>query len=147
MDIIFQKKNFNVEKIISVFSDNNKNAGSIFTFIGKVRPKNKNKQVKSIDVEFYEKMAVVQMEKIIKILTNKYSILDYLVIHRFGKLYPGENIVLILVASSHRKQSFKFTEELIDWLKIKITFWKKENYLKHSSWLDQKESDRQIFDF
>lgn len=147
MDIIFQKKNFNVEKIIRVFSDNNKNAGSIFTFIGKVRPKNKNKQVKSIDVEFYEKMAIIQMEKIIKILTNKYSILDYLVIHRFGKLYPGENIVLILVASSHRKQSFKFTEELIDWLKIKITFWKKENYLKHSSWLDQKESDRQIFDF
>ena len=147
MNIIFQKKKFNVEKITREFSDNNLNAGSIFSFVGKVRPKNNNKQIKSIDIEFYEKMAIFQMEKIIKILKKKYPILDYLVIHRFGKLFPGENIVLILVASRHRKQSFKFTEELIDWLKIKITFWKKENYLKNSSWLDQKESDRRILDF
>ena len=147
MKIIFQEEDFNVEKNIKFFSESNKNAGSVFSFVGKVRPKNKNLKIKDIDIEFYEEMALYQMKKIINKLLKKYTILDYLVIHRFGKLNPGNNIVLILVASSHRKQSFRFTEELIDWLKIKITFWKKENYLRHSSWLEQNESDKKILDF
>ena len=78
-------------------------------------------------------------------LMKKYKILDYLIIHRFGKVKPQENILLVIVASEHRKAGFRFIEDLVDWLKIKITFWKKENYLNDYEWVEQKITDRKIF--
>ena len=145
MNIIFQKENFVIEKQISLFSKSNRiNEGAIVSFVGKVRRKNKDKKVLGIDIELYEQMAIFQTKKIIKNLKKKYKIIDYLFIHRFGKIKPGENIMLILVSSEHRKQSFGFSEELIDWLKIKVTFWKKEHFSKNSEWVSQKESDRKI---
>ena len=87
-------------------------------------------------------MAVVQMKKVLKKLNSQYNIQDYKIIHRYGRIYPGENIVLVLVASKHRKEGFRFIEDLVDWLKVKITFWKKENYIKNSEWVEQKEKDR-----
>ena len=50
-----------------------------------------------------------------------------------------------MVASQHRKEGFRFIEDLVDWLKIKITFWKKENYLNDYEWVEQKKTDRKIF--
>tara|TARA_A100001011_G_scaffold313262_1_gene331047 strand:- start:814 stop:1257 length:444 start_codon:yes stop_codon:yes gene_type:complete len=146
MNIIFQRKDFSVKKQIDQFSKNNKNSGAMFSFIGKVRNKKNGQVILSIDIEFYEKMALFQIKKIIRKLEQKYPITNYLVIHRFGNLKPGENILLILVSSKHRKQGFRFAEELIDWLKIKVTFWKKENFLRNSEWVSQKESDRLISD-
>ncbi len=145
MKVIFQKQNFVIEKQISLFSKTNKiNEGAIVLFVGKARHKYKDKKILSIDIELYEKMAIFQTKKIIKNLKKKYNILDYLLIHRFGKIKPGENIILILVSSEHRKQSFGFSEELIDWLKVKATFWKKEHFSKNSKWVSQKESDRKL---
>ena len=147
MKIIFQKNKFIESNYINKFSLDNKDSGAIFSFIGKVRPKNKNNYILSIDIELYEKMAQVQIKKIINKLMKKYLIDDYLVIHRHGKVKPGENIVLIVVASQHRKESFRFGEELIDWLKVKATFWKKENFSNGSEWVNQKETDREFIDF
>ena len=144
MKIIFQKESFLVKEKFEKFSKTNSAAGSIISFIGKVRPKNNNKKVIDIDIEIYKKMALVQMKKIVSKLKKKYKILDFLVLHRFGKVKPQENILLILVASEHRKEGFRFIEDLVDWLKIKITFWKKENYHNHSKWIEQKEDDKKI---
>ena len=145
MKIIFQKNDFNLEKQMDLFSKSNPhNAGAIFSFIGKVRPLSENKKIISIDIELYEKMAMYQTKKIILSLRKKYSIIDCLLIHRYGRIKPGQNIVLLLVSSEHRKQSFKFSEELIDWLKVKVTFWKKENFSKNSKWVSQKETDRKV---
>ena len=80
-------------------------------------------------------------------LMKKHFIDDYLVIHRYGKVKPGENIVLIVVASKHRKESFRFGEGLMDWLKVKATFWKKENFADGSEWVNQKKTDREFIDF
>ena len=147
MKILFQRKKFIESDFINKFSLNNKNSGAIFSFIGKVRPKNKNNYILSIDIELYEKMAQVQIKKIINKLKKKHLIDDYLVIHRYGIVKPGENIVLIVVASKHRKESFRFGEELMDWLKVKATFWKKENFSNGSEWVNQKETDREFIDF
>ena len=84
-------------------------------------------------------MALHQTNKIIDILVSKGGIIDYQVIHRFGKLLPSDNIVLILVASQHRKKGFFFIEDLIKWFKSKITFWKKEFYLNSSAWLKSQK--------
>ena len=92
-------------------------------------------------------MAQVQIKKIINKLMKKYLIDDYLVIHRYGRVKPRENIVLIVVASQHRKESFRFGEGLMDWLKVKATFWKKENFANGSEWVNQKETDKEFIDF
>ena len=147
MQILFQRKKFIESDFIKKFSSDNKNSGAIFSFIGKVRPKNHNNNVLSIDIELYEKMAHVQIKKIINKLMKKYLIDDYLVIHRYGMVKPRENIVLIVVASQHRKESFRFGEGLMDWLKVKATFWKKENFEDGSEWVNQKETDREFIDF
>ena len=147
MQIIFQKKKFIESDYINKFSLDNKNSGAIFSFIGKVRPKNQNNNILSVDIELYEKMALVQIKKIINKLKKKHLIDDYLVIHRYGKVKPGENIVLIVVASKHRKESFRFGEGLMDWLKVKATFWKKENFADGSEWVNQKKTDRELIDF
>ena len=147
MQIIFQKNNFFEGDFISKFSLHNVNSGAIFSFIGKARPTNQNQKILSIDIEFYEKMALVQIKKIINKLMKKHIIDDYLVVHRYGKVKPGENIVLIVVASKHRKDSFRFGEGLMDWLKVKATFWKKENFEHGSKWVNQKKADRGFIDF
>ena len=146
MQILFQRKKFSSD-FINKFSSDNKNSGAIFSFIGKVRPKNQNNNVLSIDIELYEKMAYFQINKIINKLMKKYLIDDYLVVHRYGRVKPSENIVLIVVASQHRKESFRFGERLMDWLKVKATFWKKENFVNGSEWVNQKETDKEFIDF
>ena len=146
MKIIFQKEKILNSKNLQLFTKDNNKSGAIISFIGKVRPTNIKKKIISIDIELYEKMAMVQMKKILKKLNSQYNIQDYKIIHRYGRIYPGENIVLVLVASKHRKEGFRFIEDLVDWLKVKITFWKKENYVKSSEWVEQKEKDRNLIE-
>ena len=124
MKIRIQKKNFDFAREINSFTKKNTNVGAVASFLGKVRKTKKNKQIISIDIECYKAMATFQIKKIVKKLNSKILINDYLIIHRYGKLLPNENIVLVLVASKHRKESFIFLESLIDWLKAKVSFWK-----------------------
>ena len=139
MKIYFQKKDFNLSIELNNFSKKNKKVGSIISFVGKVRPFNEKKKIESMEIYCYKRMALYQTKKIINILISDKDILDYMVIHRFGKLYPSENIILILVASKHRKEGFFFIEKLIKWFKSKITFWKKEFYLDSSTLLKSQK--------
>ncbi len=138
MRIIFQKKEFNIEKEVNFFSIRNNSVGSVISFVGKVRPINNGKKLRNIEISCYKKMASFQTKKIVtKFIDNK-KIDDYLVIHRFGVLKPSENIVIILVASKHRKEGFEFVDEVIKWFKTRITFWKKENYMNGGDWLEKQ---------
>ena len=139
MTIYFQEKDFNLSKELNSFSKKNKQVGSVISFVGKVRPYNNNNKLQSMEIDCYKKMALHQTKKIINILISKGGVVDYQVIHRFGKLFPSENIILILVASKHRKEGFFFIEKLIKWFKSKITFWKKEFYLNSSTWLGSQK--------
>ena len=139
MKIIFQKKKIYPERELKYFTKNNKLSGSTMLFLGRVRDYiNKNKIV-SMEIEFYEKMALFQTKKVLNEINKFNKINDYLIMHRFGKLFPGENIILILVASDHRKESNYFLNKIVDYFKTQITFWKKENFLKESRWV--KPSD------
>ena len=141
MKIQFQKKDFNFTKEFNKFRDINKESGAVISFLGKVRPTNKQNKITSIDIEYYKKMATLQSKKKILDLKKLYNIDDYLLIHRHGNIKVDKNIVLVLVASKHRKEGFEFIENLIDWLKIKITFWKKENFKNGASWVKPDEKD------
>jgi molybdopterin synthase catalytic subunit len=138
MKILFQTKKLNVEQVLESFTSKNDNSGAVISFLGKVRPSRNKKKIKSIDIEIYEEMALYQTRLALKILLKKFKIHDYLIMHRYGNLKPGENIIFVIVASKHRKEGFVFIQQVLLYFKKKITFWKKENYEQNSKWLDSQ---------
>ena len=136
MKVFFQKKKIIFHTELKKFSSKNKFSGSISSFLGKVRPQRNEKEIQFLEIDFYKKMAYYQTEKNLKKILSKIEIDDFLIIHRYGKLYPGENIILVLVASDHRKDGLTFTNKSVEWFKKEITFWKKETFQSHSSWVE-----------
>ena len=133
--IKIQKKDFNLDKEIKNIKDNLSNVGAVSSFIGYVRDLNNNKDVKSIDLEVYNEMAIKELSKIKNFAIKKWSLTDCLIVHRYGKLDVGEKIVLVACFSEHRKNGLEACKYVMDYLKKDAPFWKKEFYLKDSSWL------------
>ena len=129
------KKNFKIDKEIDFVRSKHSNIGAVSTFIGYVRNLNNKKKVKSIELEVYEKMAIKTLDKICNKAKNKWNLIDTLIIHRYGKIYVDEKIVLVATFSKHRKDSFQACKFIMDYLKKDAPFWKKENYKNNSSWL------------
>jgi len=133
--IKIQKKDFYIEKEINNLRINYMNTGAVSNFIGYVKNNNKNKKVSSIYLDVYVKMAKKILEEIIKKAKKKWKIIDCLIIHRYGKLTVGEKIVMVVVISEHRKDSFSSCKFIMNFLKKEAPFWKKEIYYKKSAWL------------
>ena len=134
--IKIQKKDFNLEKEIKNIKDNLSNVGAVSSFIGYVRDLNNNKDVKSIDLEVYNEMAIKELSKIKNFAIEKWSLTDCLIVHRYGKLDLGEKIVLVACFSEHRKSGMEACIHIMDYLKKDAPFWKKEFYFEGSSWLE-----------
>ena len=139
--IFIQKKSFDYANELDIFSKKNKFSGAISSFLGKVRDASDLKKIEAIFIEHYEKMTRYQLSRIVMEAKINWNIDDIIIIHRFGRLKIGENIVFIAVASKHREESLKSVEFIINWLKVKAAFWKKEIYKDHTLWVNQKKSD------
>ena len=133
--IKIQKEDFNVEEEINIIKKRHSNVGAVTSFIGYVRDNNNNEVVESINLEVYKKMAHKQFEKIIEEASVKWSLIDTLIIHRYGKLQVSDKIVLVASFSSHRKDSFESCNFIMDYLKKDAPFWKNEFYDKKNEWL------------
>ena len=133
--IKIQKEDFNVEEEIIKIKKLYSNIGAVTSFIGYVRDNNNNTSVQYIDLEVYEKMAYQQLEKIIEEANIRWSVIDTLIIHRYGNLKVNDKIVLVASFSSHRKESFEACNYIMDYLKKDAPFWKKEFYDKENEWL------------
>ncbi len=135
MMIKIQEEDFNSEEEINNIKKLHSNIGAVTSFVGYVRDNNNNKKVKSINLEVYEKMAYKQFKKIIDEAISKWSLIDCLIIHRYGKLKVNNKIVLVTCFSEHRKDSFESCNFIMDYLKKDATFWKNETYEKTNEWL------------
>ena len=133
--IKIQKKNFNLEKEINIIKSKYTDIGAVSNFIGYVRDINDNKKVQSIKLEVYEEMAIKSLSRICDTAKKKWSLIDSLVIHRYGDLQVNDKIVLVATFSMHRKNSIEACNYIMDYLKKYAPFWKKEYYLKDSTWL------------
>ena len=131
-----QKKDFDIEKEIKIIKDKYSNIGAVNSFIGYVRDLNQNKDVKYLELEVYQEMAIKELSKIREESIKRWDLIDCLVIHRYGKLYVNEKIVLVLCFSEHRNSSFEACKFIMDYLKKNAPFWKKEFYSKGSNWLE-----------
>ena len=134
--IKIQKKDFNIEEEINLIKSKYSNIGAVNSFVGFVRDFNEGQDVKFIELEVYEKMAVAELSKIQKKASDKWKLIDCLIIHRYGKLMVSDKIVLVACFSEHRNQSFEACKSIMDYLKRDAPFWKKETYSLESKWLE-----------
>ena len=133
--IKIQKEDFNSEEEIKKIKNLYLNAGAVTSFTGYVRENNNNNKVQSIYLEVYEQMAYKQFKNIINEAYLKWSLLDCLIIHRYGKLNVNSKIVLVACFSKHRKDSFESCNFIMDYLKKDAPFWKNEFYDNRDEWL------------
>ena len=137
--IKIQKKNFNLEEEIEKIKNKHSDIGAQTSFVGYVRDLNNNKDVKYLNLEVYEEMAFKELSKIENNALKKWSLIDTLIIHRYGKLNVNEKIVLVSCFSQHRKDSFNACEFIMDYLKKDAPFWKNEFYYKDDEWLENSK--------
>lgn len=120
---------------------NRASAGAIVFFVGLVRDMNLNQQVKGLSLEHYPGMTETQLKEIIEEAKSRWPIQDASIVHRVGDLDVSDQIVFVGVNSAHREASFEACHFIMDYLKTKATFWKKERTLEGEIWLDARESD------
>ncbi|WP_406611283.1 molybdopterin synthase catalytic subunit MoaE [Agarivorans sp. JK6] len=116
-------------------------AGAIVFFVGLVRDMNLDQQVKGLQLEHYPGMTELQLEEIVAEAKTRWPIQDASIVHRVGNLDVSDQIVFVGVNSAHREASFEACHFIMDYLKTKATFWKKERTLGGEIWLDARESD------
>ena len=136
-----QTQNFSIENEINQLLQRNNNVGAISSFVGVVRNKFRDKDLISMTLEHYPGMTEKMLKKIEDESISRWNLLDTLIIHRYGELFPGNNIVLVITLSKHRKDAISACHFLIDWLKTKGPFWKYEKTKNSGHWVEALESD------
>ena len=115
--------------------------GAVATFTGYVRNNNENRNVHSLELEHYPGMTERSIQQILEQSAQRWPVMAAAVVHRVGKLKPGEQIVWVGVSSSHREAAFAACEFIMDYLKTRAPFWKKELSPEGEQWLDARASD------
>jgi molybdopterin synthase catalytic subunit len=137
-----QQEDFDVGQEIKSLRGNDTGIGGICTFIGTVRELTSDKAISSMTLEHYPGMTEKALGDIEIEANARWSLSGSLIIHRYGKLEPGDQIVLVVTASPHREAAFEACQFLMDWLKTKAPFWKlEENKSGDHGWVDANSSD------
>ena len=118
-----------------------KKVGAVVNFIGIARPENKSGNIKYIEIEHYPGMTEKKIKEIETYVTKKWKLNNCIIIHRYGKIKPGENIVYVGTAAQHRNSAFKACEFIIDYLKVKAPFWKIEQLKNKKIFVKSKKKD------
>ena len=141
MSVRVQTEDFDVSQEMLVLRQKNPKVGAVASFVGVVRDLNDGDEVSALTLEYYPGMTERSLEEIVSEAKSRWNIYDALIIHRVGTLLPLDQIVLVLVTSAHRGESFKACEFLMDYLKTRAPFWKKEQTSSGGRWVDARTTD------
>lgn len=136
-----QCEDFDLSAEVERLRGNEKGIGAVCSFVGTVRDRNDGQSVSSMELEHYPGMTEKAIEQMIDEAFKRFDILGARVIHRVGLLLPPDQIVLVVVTSAHRGESFRACEFLMDYLKTQAPFWKKEQTPDGARWVDARVSD------
>lgn len=136
-----QCEDFDAGAEIARFGCGNTAVGGVCVFIGKVRDLSKDAEVAAMTLEHYPGMTERELSRIEAEARARWPLEDTLIIHRYGRLAPGDQIVLVATASAHRAAAFDSCQFLIDWLKTKAPFWKREEGPGGARWVDARSED------
>lgn len=144
-EIAIQTNDFSLADEVALLEEDNVTDGAVVTFTGRVRNNNNGNSVTTLTLEHYPGMTEKSLAKIIMQAKERWQIGRVKVIHRIGELSIGEQIVFVGVTSKHRQDAFAANEFIMDYLKVKAPFWKKEQITDagktSENWLDAKNSD------
>ena len=141
MTVRVQTADFDAGREIAALREGDARVGAVAAFIGTVRDVNDTAQVSTLTLEHYPGMTEKALEAIVAEATSRFDIFDVLVIHRVGTLAPADQIVLVAVTSAHRGDAFDACRFLMDYLKTRAPFWKKETTPQGTRWVDARASD------
>ena len=137
-----QTGDFNIGAEFAVLTAGRTDIGGIGCFVGTVRNNALDQRVTAMTLEHYPAMTERAIARITEEADKRWELLGCTVIHRVGRLVVGDNIVLVLAAAAHRQAALDATAFLIDWLKTKAPFWKKEEFTDGAAeWVEAKEAD------
>jgi len=141
MKVLVQREDFDCGAEIGAIARGNPKVGGIAAFVGLVRDVNEGAAVRSMTLEHYPGMTERAISKIIDDARARWDVMDCTVVHRFGELRPTERIVLVVVASGHRGDAFAACEFIMDYLKTRAPFWKKEQTPDGARWVEARAGD------
>ncbi|MFQ5985296.1 MAG: molybdenum cofactor biosynthesis protein MoaE [Alphaproteobacteria bacterium] len=136
-----QREDFDVGAEIAALTKGRKGVGAVVAFIGLVRDMAGEEPIGAMTLEHYPGMTERRLAQIEAEAKRLWPLETTLIIHRYGRLEPGDQIVLVVTASEHRQAAFEASRFLIDWLKTKAPFWKLEETPEGSRWVDARAAD------
>ncbi len=136
-----QRDDFDVGAELARLTEGNTAVGGVCVFVGLVRDMAAEDQVGAMTLEHYPGMTERQLERIDREARERWPLEETLIVHRHGRLGPGERIVLVAAASRHRQAAFDACQFLIDWLKTRAPFWKVEETTRGARWVESRSSD------
>ena len=141
MTVRVQTADFDVTRELAALRGGDARVGAVAAFIGTVRDVNDDATVRTMSLEHYPGMTEKALAAIVDDAKARWDIFDALVIHRVGDLAPADQIVLVGVTSAHRGDAFAACEFIMDYLKTRAPFWKKESTPEGVRWVDARTSD------
>ncbi len=141
MAVRIQEQDFDVSSELATLRAGDTRVGAVATFTGLVRDLNDAAQVSTLTLEHYPGMTEKALAQIVDDARQRWDIYDALVIHRIGPLKPGDQIVFVAVTSAHRGESFAACQFIMDYLKTRAPFWKKEQTPEGERWVEARASD------
>ena len=141
MTVRVQTEDFDVGAEIAALRRDRPQVGGVASFIGVVRDLNEGDTVRTMTLEHYPGMTEKALEAIIEEARGRWNFIDATVIHRIGELKPLDQIVLVVVVGEHRGEAFAACEFIMDYLKTRAPFWKKEQTPEGERWVEARDTD------
>jgi molybdopterin synthase catalytic subunit len=139
--IRIQQADFDIAQEISALTRGRTDIGAVVSFSGICRGSEKGEPIAALTLEHYPEMAEAEIARHAETAMSRWPLDGLTVIHRVGRITPGENIVLVLTASKHRQAAFQAAEYLMDYLKANAPFWKREESAAGEIWVDARHHD------
>jgi molybdopterin synthase catalytic subunit len=139
--ISIQQADFDVAHEIAALSKGRTDIGAVVSFSGICRGSEQGEPIAALTLEHYPGMAEAEIQRHTDEALSRWPLQGLTVVHRVGRIAPGENIVLVLTASAHRQAAFEAAEFLMDYLKSSAPFWKREESARGTSWIEARDHD------
>ena len=141
VSIRIQEADFDIAQEISTLTKGRSDIGAVVSFSGICRGSEGGDAIAALTLEHYPGMAEAEIMRHAEQAMARWPLNGLTVIHRFGRIEPGQNIVLVLTASSHRQAAFQAAEFLMDYLKTSAPFWKREEGADRTGWVEARDHD------
>ncbi|MGI9413359.1 MAG: molybdenum cofactor biosynthesis protein MoaE [Hyphomicrobiales bacterium] len=136
-----QQEPFDTARELDAIKGGNTKIGGVACFIGTVRELTGGDAISAMTLEHYPGMTEKALEEIEREALGRWPLEASLIVHRYGRLEPGDDIVLVIAAAAHRQDAFDACQFLIDWLKTKAPFWKSEDGASGDRWVEARDTD------